>query len=170
VKRRLLTCIAALVLISSSSALATQPNTPLSYPPLRQALLPVHTVMAALATGNAQSIKDIYAPNAVVIDDVGSLRWNGTTAGQEWLANVDGQWGKFSRARFSALSAPADISFTDKETAYIVVYGTITSKTPDHPFRSHGSFTFTLSKASGSWRITSQTFSPLYVWGVQRGP
>lgn len=168
--KRLLTCIAALVLISSSSALATQPNAPSSDPRFRQVLLPVNAVMAALATGSSRSIKDLYAPDAVVIDDVGSLRWTGTTAGEDWLSNVDGQWGKFSNARFAALADPADISLTDKETAYIVVYGTITSKTPGHPFRNHGSFTFTLSKTSGSWKITSQTFSPLYVWGIQRGP
>lgn len=159
-KRQLLTTIAALVVISSSSALA-QPSSPFSDPKFSHVLAPVHTVIAALQTENAQSIKDLYANDAMVIDDAGSLRWDGAAAGTDWLTNVTGKWGKFSDAKFSDVQL-ADISFRDKENAYVVVYGTIASTSSDHPFHNAGSFTFTLSKASGNWKITSQTFTPLY--------
>jgi ketosteroid isomerase-like protein len=155
VKRYLLATVAALMFSSSSSALAIQSYSPFSDPHFRAVLMPVQSVISALGTANVQSLRELYSPDAVVIDDVGSLRWNGTTAGSDWLSNVTGKWSKFGGARF-ADSHLADISL-QPQTAYVVVYGTITSKTP-----VHGSFTFTLSKASGSWKITSQTFSPLY--------
>jgi ketosteroid isomerase-like protein len=161
-EHRLLTAIAALVLITSSSALATPSYSPFSDPKFSEVVAPVHTVIAALQTGNVRSLKDLYANDAVVVDDAGSLRWDGATAGADWLSSVTGQWGKFSEAKFADAHI-ADINFTVPQRAYVVVYGTLTSTSPDHPFHSHGSFTFTLSKASGNWKITSQTFTPLYV-------
>jgi ketosteroid isomerase-like protein len=157
----LFAAVTALVMMSSSSASATQAYNPFSDPKFSQVLTPVHAVIAALQTGNSQNIKNLYADDAVVIDDVGSLRWNGATAGADWLSNVTGQWAKFKDAKFTDAQL-ADISFSGPQKAYAVVYGTLPSKSPDHPFHNNGSFTFTLSKASGDWKITSQTFSPLY--------
>jgi hypothetical protein len=162
-KSPLLAVIAALVMMSSSSALAAQ-SINLPDPKFNQALAPINTVVAALGTGDTKSVKGLYSNDAVVIDNVGNLRWNGATAGEDWLSNVAGPYGKFTNAKFTALPHPEDISFSDR-TAYIVVYGTITSKTPGHPFQNYGAFTFTLNKASGTWKITTQTFSPLFGLG-----
>jgi hypothetical protein len=148
-RQYLFAAVAALVVMSSSSALATQSYSPFSDPKFSQVLAPVHNVVAALQSGNGQSIKDLYANDAVIIDNVGTLRWNGAAAGTAWLSNVTGQWGKFSDAKITTVQL-ADIELSNPQKAYVVVYV------------DHGSFTFTLSKASGSWKITSQTFSPLY--------
>jgi hypothetical protein len=163
-KRQLLTAVAVLVVMSSSSALATPSYSPFTDPKFSAVVAPVHSVMVALQTGNSQSIKDLYANDAVIVDDTGSIRWEGASAGTDWLSNVTGRWDKYSYAKFTDAHI-AGINFSVPQRAYVVVYGTLTSTSQDHPFQNHGSFTFTLSKASGNWKITSQTFTPLYVLG-----
>ena len=105
---------------------------------------------------NRESLND-----AVVIDDVGPSRWTGTAAGQQWLSNVTGRWGKFRDMRFTTSKVtPAEVQFNGN-TAYLVVEGTVTSKLREKPIHNYGAFTFTLSDVSGSWKITSQTWTSI---------
>lgn len=158
--KKLLVAMAATVVGVSSLvtlAIAADWNPVLATP----ALKPVNTIVAAINSGNAQSVATLYSSNAVIVDNVGPALWRGADAGELWISNVTGRFGKFSEARFTAASSPAEVDVSDTK-AYIVVQGVVTSTVPGHPFHNRGAFTFTLRKVSGDWKITSQTWTPVF--------
>jgi ketosteroid isomerase-like protein len=124
-----------------------------------EAVVPVNAVIAAIKSNNAAAVSNLYADNAVVVDEQAPFEWTGSSAGVQWLS-ASRDWSKWSRrvARFRATLAEIQVD-SSSGTAYIVVAGAFSSANPKKPWQQHGTLTFTLKESSNNWKISSQVWA-----------
>lgn len=154
-KRVFLSAIAAMALVFPNAATAR--NMPVIHPS-GPVMKPVRAVLAAMANRNSAGVAGLYSNDATVADDQAPFQWTGADAGENWLSSVTDRWGKWRLAQFKPIAIPSDIAWA-KDTAYVVVPGTLVGTVPGKPYHQSGAFTFTLRKAGNDWKIASQTWT-----------
>ena len=147
--RALLASIIA-VLAFSSSAVAAIP------PEIRPYMEPVNTVTAAMTQHTSKTLAGAYTSDAVIIDDQAPFRWSGSNAAGDWLSSLT-TYGKLHYARFIA-GHPVEIT-RGANNAYVVILGRLSGLGPRTGLRVNVLLTFTLRRADGAWKITSQSWT-----------
>jgi ketosteroid isomerase-like protein len=122
----------------------------------------VNTVVTASEKIDASALAGLYARNAVFIDE-GPIVIYGPNVGVEWATRVKKAFAARKMSNFKATaSKPAVVQMSDVKGAYIVVPMELSASvgTKGH-YHETGTFTFTLVKQAGEWKITSQVWTVL---------
>jgi ketosteroid isomerase-like protein len=143
--------IAALVCNAGAPAAA--------YPPtMAPYMQPVDSAIAAIQKRDPKLLSNLYASDAVIVDDQGPFRWSGPNAAANWLSALTG-FGKLQGARFEAFANPADVWVSQASSAYVMILGRLTGLGVRRGLHQNVLMTFTLRKVGGAWKITSQSWT-----------
>jgi ketosteroid isomerase-like protein len=158
--KRLMFALASILAVACTASAPAQLR-----PGMREVLKPVNAVMAAVQADNPSAVSGLYAGNAIIVDDQGPFTWSGSNAGSEWLSDVS-RYSKWSSKIAHFNGTPVSIE-SGTDSAYVVVAGTFSGAKPK-PWKQQGTLTFTLRKARGDWKITSQVWTriPMFPPGV----
>lgn len=158
---RILAAVAALALLAAGAAAAkVSAGAPF---PVKAAMAPVDSVIAAMATGDSKRLAGVYSNDAVIVDNQAPFQWTGANAGANWFAATAARWGKLWYGKFvptvhSPLLPASEMQFAPG-SAYVIVPGRLASRNSSKPIAQSGALTFTLRKVSGTWKITSQVWT-----------
>jgi uncharacterized protein (TIGR02246 family) len=119
---------------------------------------PARLMMNAFNKRTPDVLTGLYTDDATFIDDLSPLVWDGARAGARWYTKAMKYLDAHGIASIhGALEAPIE-SNVEGNAAYVIVPVQWSGTANGKPFVQRGSYTMTLRKVSGTWRITSQTW------------
>jgi ketosteroid isomerase-like protein len=120
----------------------------------------VNTALKASYTYDISKVAELYAPNAVVIDEQQPFSWNGPLAGVQWVNSVQKAVKDFKIKNFKVNVKRIKVFQQTEEIAYLVVPVEYTGTINGDPFDEEGAFTFVLRIVGDKWLIKSQAWVP----------
>jgi ketosteroid isomerase-like protein len=120
----------------------------------------VNLVLKTSYTFDIAKISELYAPNAVVIDEQPPFSWNGPLAGVQWVNSVQKAIKDFKIHDFKVNVKRVKVFQQTDEIAYLVVPVEYTGTINSEPFDEEGAFTFVLRIVGDKWLIKSQAWVP----------
>lgn len=120
----------------------------------------VNTALKASYTYDISKVSELYAPNAVVIDEQSPFSWNGPLAGVQWINSVQKAVKDFKIKNFKVNVKRIKVFQQTEEIAYLVVPVEYTGTINGDPFDEEGAFTFVLRIVGDKWLIKSQAWVP----------
>jgi len=150
-KIRIILALCGLVVLGVAPALAAKP-------PLDVAGV-LRAVLAAAVSGNAAALSGRYTSDAVVVDELPPFTWAGPTAGTAWMSSVDETFKKDKITNFKGVASPVSEYVQSGNAAYAIVPVVLSGLQSKKPFRETGTLTFTLRRAAGTWKISSQIWT-----------
>jgi len=121
----------------------------------------VDKVVTASETLDASALRGLYTDNAVFIDE-GPIVIYGPTVGVDWATRVTKVFAERKMTEFKATAKQPLIAQIKPESAYVVVPMELSARAgANGHYHETGTFTFTLIRESGVWKITSQVWTVL---------
>ncbi|MDN5284485.1 MAG: hypothetical protein JWR38_759 [Mucilaginibacter sp.] len=120
----------------------------------------VNRVLKASYTFDIAKVSELYAPNAMVIDEQSPFSWNGPLAGVQWVNSVQKAVKDFKIKDFKVNVKRVKVFQQTDEIAYLVVPVEYTGTINGEPFDEEGGFTFVLRIVGDKWLIKSQAWVP----------
>jgi ketosteroid isomerase-like protein len=120
----------------------------------------VNIALKASYTYDISKVAELYAPNAVVIDEQQPFSWNGPLAGVQWVNSVQKAVKDFKIKDFKVNVKRVKVFQQTDEIAYLIVPVEYTGTINGEPFDEEGAFTFVLRIVGDKWLIKSQAWVP----------
>ena len=117
-------------------------------------------MVAAIASGDAATIRSNCAPSSTVIDEFGPYSWSGPDACGRWAAAFKAFAAHMKMDAITGTAAPQPFIDVTGNHAYVVAKVTFGAKLSGKPMSEQGTWTFVLMKSGTAWKITS------LVWGT----
>ena len=120
------------------------------------------TVTAALdagQSGDIRTLRDQYAPGCVFIDEFAPFLWDGPNAIDGYFASGARMYRETQHQDGKTTIKPPSFIYVSGDRAFVVEPLSGTATVRGAPYVQQGSFAFTLARAEGRWRITSQTWT-----------
>ncbi len=119
----------------------------------------IKAIIKASSNFDINAVADLYAPNAVVADEMAPFSWNGTTAGVQWVNVVEKTCKNYKLKEFKGEIGKIAVYIQTDESIYVVVPVDFTGQIKGEPFEEGGAFTFVFRLVSGKWVIKSQAWT-----------
>ena len=120
----------------------------------------VQRVVMSLQSASRNALSGLYAPNAVIMDDeFFPYRWDGVTAGANWLQAASNELHHWNATAVTMSSANLRSLQMSPGIAHIVAPVSYTVMIDKKPFRETGIFTFILVRADDQWKVSGQNWT-----------
>ena len=155
--RPLFVTVALAVLSATAPALAQMA----SPPPPDPALLALPMKQAtALIANDAATLRANCAASTTIVDEFAPYAWSGPDACVKWAAAFKAFAKQYKIANFKAAVLGTPFTDVSGTRAYMTARMSFHATMAGKPIPEEGTWTFVLTKAGGSWKITQQD------WGV----
>ena len=105
--------------------------------------------------GDQKSALEHFTPDAAITDDIAPYRWQGQSAGSDWMAAM---WANGQRTGMTEISMhlarPTRVE-VEGDRAYAVIPGVLTLKGKGRAIQANGLLTIALQRTGTDWRIGS---------------
>ncbi len=156
---RLIRALFVALFVSAGMAPATAETA--SPPPPDPALLALPMKQAtALIANDAATLRANCAASATVVDEFAPYAWSGPDACVKWAAAFKAFATQYKMANFKAAVVGTPFTDVSGTHAYMTARMSFHATMAGKPIPEEGTWTFVLTKAGGSWKITQQD------WGV----
>lgn len=150
-KTRAIVTLCSLLVLGVTPALAAKPPSDVAGV--------LRAVVAAAVSGNVAALSGKYTSDAVVVDELPPFTWTGATAGSAWMSSVQAMFKKGKITHFKGVASPVSEYVQSGNAAYAIVPIILSAVQSKKPFRETGTLTFTLRRAAGKWKISSQVWT-----------
>jgi uncharacterized protein (TIGR02246 family) len=114
----------------------------------------VTQVNDAFNKGDMKGALALCTDDMSIIDTVSPFEWHGAGAFQKWFADYDTETKKHGMTDGTVTIGKTKHVDVDGDRAYVVVAATFNYKQDGKPTKEAASWTFSLLKTKGGWRIT----------------
>lgn len=152
--RPLLVAALAASLVASFGARATAAPVPTA-----EIMAPVEATLAAFNAFKPDEAQVNFTADATVVSKFAPYRYTGPSAARAWLVGVHSAYIGMRAKNVTATIGQGGSVARDHDNAYVSVPVTVTYSIGPQNERISGLWAFTLTRAGGSWKITSATFA-----------
>lgn len=105
--------------------------------------------------GDQKSALEHFTPDAAITDDIPPYRWQGPSAGSDWMAAMWANGQKTGMTEITMHLARATRVEIAGDRAYAVIPGVLTLKGKGPAIRANGFLTIALQRTGTEWQIGS---------------
>ena len=150
-----------LVLIAAASmaALTTRADAAQTSGPNADVMATVAASLDAGMSGDMRRLRDQYAPDCTFIDEFAPFLWTGPGAIDGYFASGGRMYQETQHIPGKTTVSPPAFVYVSGDHAYVVEPLSGTGTVRGKPYALQGSFTYTLARIDGRWKITSQSWT-----------
>jgi hypothetical protein len=119
----------------------------------------IDTAMKAGMAGDVAGMRAQYAPDCVFADEFEPFFWSGPGALDAYLMSGGRMYQETQHIPGKAVFGPPRYVYVSGDRAFVVEPVTGSDTVRGKPYAEDGAFAFSLVRADGRWRITSQTWT-----------
>ncbi len=119
----------------------------------------VDKALNAPLKGDMVAFRDQYAPDCMFVDEFAPFLWTGPGALDRWLMSGGQMYQETQHLDGKAAFGPPRYVYVSGDRAFVVEPIEGSATVHGKPYAQKGAFAFSLVRADGRWRITSQTWT-----------
>ena len=113
----------------------------------------------ALRTRDAASVRSLYTAESTIVDEFSPYEWTGADAGKRYVSDLDKALVALKIADANVAPGAPSYLYVDGSRAYVIFPALFSGKIAGKTYSESGSFTLSLRKDAGAWKIAAQSWA-----------